>query len=131
MRKSISPRSLAPPFAAYSHAVLAKGVLASSGQLAIDPAGHIPSGAEAQASLIFDNLDAILAEAGMTRAHVIRLNAFVTHRDHMAGYMAARDKWVQGLLPLPASTLMIVSGFTRPEFLVEIEMLALGDDHAD
>jgi enamine deaminase RidA (YjgF/YER057c/UK114 family) len=31
---------------------------------------------------------------------------------------------VAGLTPLPASTLMIVQGFTRPEFLVEIEALA-------
>jgi enamine deaminase RidA (YjgF/YER057c/UK114 family) len=31
---------------------------------------------------------------------------------------------VAGLNPLPAPTLMIVQGFTHPEFLVEIEALA-------
>jgi enamine deaminase RidA (YjgF/YER057c/UK114 family) len=36
--------------------------------------------------------------------------------------MAVRDRYVA--LPAPASTLMIVSGFTRPEFKVEIEVLA-------
>jgi enamine deaminase RidA (YjgF/YER057c/UK114 family) len=30
--------------------------------------------------------------------------------------------------PLPASTLIIVSGFARPEFLVEIEVVAAGPD---
>ena len=42
----------------------------------------------------------------------------------MAGYMAARDAWLASVPHLPASTLMIVSGFTRPEFVVEIEVVA-------
>ena len=50
--------------------------------------------------------------------------AFVTARDHMAGYMAARDAWLADVTRLPASTLVIVSGFTRPEFLVEVEVTA-------
>ena len=64
---------------------------------------------------------AILAEAGAGPADVVRINAFVTDRAHMADYMAARDRWLAGVTRLPASTLMIVSGFTRPEFLVEVE----------
>jgi hypothetical protein len=52
------------------------------------------------------------------------INAFVTDRAHMAGYMAARDRWCAGMARLPASTLVIVSGFTRPEFKVEIEVAA-------
>jgi enamine deaminase RidA (YjgF/YER057c/UK114 family) len=42
----------------------------------------------------------------------------------MAGYIAARDSWLADVPHLPASTLMIVSGFTRPEFVVEIEVIA-------
>jgi enamine deaminase RidA (YjgF/YER057c/UK114 family) len=42
----------------------------------------------------------------------------------MAGYMAVRDRMAG--TPPPASTLMIVSGFTRPEFLVEVEVVAAG-----
>ena len=60
----------------------------------------------------------------MYPADVIRINAFVTDRVHMAGYMAARDRWLAGVERLPASTLVIVSGFTRPEFLVEVEVTA-------
>ncbi|MEO1424519.1 MAG: Rid family hydrolase, partial [Pseudomonadota bacterium] len=81
-------------------------------------------GAEAQAALVFDNIATILSEAGMTLADVVRVNAYVTHRDHMAGYMAARDAVFATVSPPPASTLMIVGGFTRPEFLVEIEVTA-------
>ena len=45
-------------------------------------------------------------------------------RAFMAGYMAARDAWLAGVERLPASTLMIVGGFTRPEFRVEVEVIA-------
>ena len=53
---------------------------------------------------------------------MVRLNAYVTGRQHLAGYMAARDRFVVD--PAPASTLMIVSGFAREAFVVEVEVLA-------
>jgi enamine deaminase RidA (YjgF/YER057c/UK114 family) len=40
----------------------------------------------------------------------------------MAGYMKVRDEFVMD--PPPASTLMIVQGFARPEFKVEVEAVA-------
>ena len=96
----------------------------TSGQFGIDLDERTPDGAEAQAKLCFANCAAIIAEAGMTAADVVRINAYVTDRAHMAGYMAARDAWLVGVTRLPASTLVIVSGFTRPEFLVEVEVTA-------
>jgi enamine deaminase RidA (YjgF/YER057c/UK114 family) len=123
----LAPATIAPPFARYSHGVIlppGMRLLATSGQLGLAADGTVPRGAQAQADICFGNLDALLAEAGGGRAHVVRLNAYVTDRTHMAGYMAARDGWLAGVAVLPASTLMIVSGFTRPEFVVEVEMLA-------
>ncbi|PIP97664.1 MAG: enamine deaminase RidA [Rhodobacterales bacterium CG18_big_fil_WC_8_21_14_2_50_71_9] len=123
--RPLSPPSIRPPFARYSHGVeVPPGarLVAVSGQLGVGPDDRAPEGAQAQALLCFANIAAILAEAGMTLADVIRLNAYVTGREHMAGYMAARDAVVGD--PAPASTLMIVGGFTRPEFVVEIEALA-------
>lgn len=123
----LNPTSIAPPFAAYSHGLVASGgyrLLATSGQLGLAADGTIPDGAEAQARICFHNLSAILGEASAGPEHVLRINAFVTDRTHMAGYMVARDAWVAGLKPAPASTLVIVSGFTRPEFVVEVEVTA-------
>ena len=77
-----------------------------------------------QAELCFRNIAAILAEAGLGLADIVRINAFVTRREHMKDYMAVRDRYVGD--PPPASTLVIVSGFTRPEFLVEVEATAVG-----
>lgn len=124
MIKSLTPKDMAPPFARYAHGVLSDGIVMTSGQLALTTDGAIPEGAEAQATLIFANIDLILAEAGTSKAGTLRVNAYVTDRSHMAGYMAARDSWLADVPHLPASTLMIVSGFTRPEFVVEIEVVA-------
>ena len=125
--RSLTPPTIAPPFAAYAHGVeVAPGarLVVTSGQLALAADGSVPEGAKAQAQLCFENCAAILASAGMAPADVIRINAFVTDRSHMAGYMAARDAWLAGIPRLPASTLVIVTGFTRPEFLVEVEVTA-------
>ena len=125
--KTLAPATISPPFARYAHGVEVPGgarLVVSSGQLALAADGTVPQGARAQADLCFVNCAAILAEAGMGPADVIRITAYVTHRSHMAGYMAARDGWLAGISRLPASTLVIVSGFARPEFLVEVEVTA-------
>ncbi len=125
--RMLAPPTIAPPFAAYAHGVeLPPGarLVVTSGQLALAADGTVPQGARAQADLCLANCAAILAQAGMSPADVIRINAFVTDRAHMQGYMAARDAWLAGVTRLPASTLVIVSGFTRPEFLVEVEVTA-------
>jgi enamine deaminase RidA (YjgF/YER057c/UK114 family) len=129
--RSVTPPTIAPPFARYAHAVAAppgRGLLLTSGQLALATDGTIPDGAEAQTRLILSNIDAIFAEAGTDKSSLLRLNAYVTDRAHMAGYMAARDGWLADVPHLPASTLMIVAGFTRPEFVVEIEATALSPE---
>jgi 2-iminobutanoate/2-iminopropanoate deaminase len=42
--------------------------------------------------------------------------------------MAVRDEWLADVAIRPASTLLIVSGFTREEFKVEIEATAIKRD---
>ena len=125
--RSLSPATIRPPFAAYAHGVEAPPGLRwvlTSGQLGMAADDNVPPDARAQADLCFANCAAILAEAGMGPDDVVRINAFVTDRAHMPAYMAARDAWLAGAPRKPASTLVIVSGFTRPEFLVEVEITA-------
>jgi enamine deaminase RidA (YjgF/YER057c/UK114 family) len=127
MHKPLSPTAIHPPFSAYSNGVevpAGQGLVFCSGQLGITREGHIPATAAEQAALCFDNVAAILAEAGLGLEHVVRINAFVTGREHLRPYMDVRN--ARFAAPLPASTLMIVSGFARPEFFVEIEVVAAG-----
>jgi enamine deaminase RidA (YjgF/YER057c/UK114 family) len=119
------PAGICKPFANYSHAVEVQAgarLLFCSGQLGISADGRIPESVEEQSVLCFEAIGSCLAEAGMGFRDLVRINAYVTDRAYMAPYMAVRDRHVA--LPAPASTLMIVSGFTRPEFKVEIEALA-------
>lgn len=127
MLQPLNPPSISPPFANYSHGVAIANhgsLVFTSGQLAQHADGSVPAGARAQADLCFHNIEAILAEANAGIEHVIKINAFVTNRSHMQAYMDARDNWLSTVEKLPASTLMIVGGFTRPEFLVEVEVIA-------
>lgn len=125
--RALLPPTLRAPFGRYAHGTFvprqAEWVL-TSGQLPVRPDDSVPTDVFEQARLCIANCAAILAEAGMGPADVVRIAAFVTDREHMRPYMAARDEWLTGIDRLPASTLVIVSGFTRPEFLVEVEMTA-------
>ncbi len=121
----ITPTTIRKPFAAYSHAVMVPpgaSLLLSSGQLGVSPDDLVPEDIEAQCVLCFENLKAILAEAGMDFSHVLRFTAFVTDRAFFPIYGAVRTRYVQG--DAFASTLVVVSGFTRPEFKVEVEITA-------
>ncbi len=123
--RPITPATIRPPFANYSHGMEVPAghrLLFASGQLGIGPDDRIPEEAGAQADLCFAAIGAILAEAGMGFADLVRINAFVTDRAHLKPYMEARDRYVAA--PPPASTLMIVAGFARAEFKVEIEVIA-------
>lgn len=127
MFKSLTPDSIRLPFARYSHAIevpAGRRLVICSGQLGIGPDDSIPEDAGAQTELCFANIAAILAEAGLGLKDIVRINAFVTDRTHMKPYMEVRDRLVAD--PPPASTLLIVSGFSRPEFKVEIEVIAAG-----
>jgi enamine deaminase RidA (YjgF/YER057c/UK114 family) len=123
--RHLVPKSIRAPFARYSHAVEVPAHarwLLCSGQLGISANDQIPESADAQAVLCFEAIGACLADARMSFTNIVRINAYVTDRAHMAPYMAVRDRYAA--LPPPASTLMIVSGFTRPEFKVEVEAIA-------
>lgn len=123
----ISPPTIAPPLARYCHGVeVPPGwrILRSSGQLGLRPDGSVPATAREQADQCFANLAAILAEAGMGPEHVCHISAWLVDRADLAAYMACRDAFLAGHDVVPASTLLLVAGFSRPEFKVEVEVMA-------
>lgn len=124
--RALTPETIHPPFAAYAHgAEIPAGwrVVRTSGQLGVDAEGTIPESAYDQAVICFESLRAILAEAGMGPKDVAHVSGYVTDRAYLADYMKVRDAFMAGAR-LPSSTLIIVSGFSRPEFKVEVELWA-------
>ena len=125
MKLPLNPSTVRAPFGRYSHGIaVPQGarLVFCSGQLGVRVGDMLPPTVEGQAEVCFRNIEAILAEAGMSLADIVRINAFVTKREDMKSYMLVRDRFVSD--PPPASTLLIVAGFTRPEFLVEVEATA-------
>ncbi len=125
MNRPINPTRIRAPFAAYSHGIVVPPgarMLFTSGQLGVGPDDAVPDEVEAQAVLCFENIRAILEDAGMSFADVVRYNAFVTDRAFFPVYGAVRSRYAVG--DTFASTLVVVSGFTRPEFKVEVEVTA-------
>lgn len=125
MKRSFNPPSVRKPFGQYNHGLLVPpgaSLLVTSGQLGIRPDDSIPPDVTGQAEICFGAIKAILDEAGMSFADVIRISGFVTKREDFAAYMAVRDRYT--LEPKPVSTLIVVGGFTRADFLVEVEVTA-------
>ena len=125
--KALTPETIRPPFARYSHGVEIPAnwrIVQTSGQLGIQADDSIPEDAYEQAKICFKGIEEILKEAGMNSDDVAHITAYVTDREHMAGYMKARDEFVGETERLASSTLLIVAGFTREEFKVEGEVTA-------
>lgn len=111
----------------YSHAVAGTGRLVTvAGQVAIDAEGNLvgPGDPGAQAEQVFENLRLALDAAGATFAHVIKLGFFVTDVGFLPAIREVRDRYIDTSRP-PASTAVQVAALVRPEFLVEVEALAL------
>jgi 2-iminobutanoate/2-iminopropanoate deaminase len=121
----LQPRGIRAPFSRYSHGVevpAGSRLVFCSGQLGVGPDDVIPPDTASQARLCFSNIEAVLRESGMGLSDIVRINAYVAGREHLQPYMEVRNALFSRFLP--ASTLMIVSGFARPEFTVEVEAVA-------
>ena len=127
MNREIMPASIAPPAANYAHAVLSEGadkVLHLSGVVATRPDGTIPDDVADQAVVIWSNIAAILADAGMAVEDIVSITTYVVV-DFMAclpDVMAARDQALAG--HRVASTLVTVPALARPAWKMEIAVVA-------
>jgi 2-iminobutanoate/2-iminopropanoate deaminase len=74
-----APKAIGP----YSQAVVGGGFLFASGQIPLDPkTGELVGGSIEQSSeRIFDNLDAVLREAGLTLADAVKVTVFLTRSE--------------------------------------------------
>jgi enamine deaminase RidA (YjgF/YER057c/UK114 family) len=126
LRHIPAPEGVAPG-RGYTQVVTGSGrVVAISGQVALDASGKVVGADDpaAQARQVFENLRRCLAAAGAGFGDVIKLTYFVTDVAHMPAIRAARDELL-GTDRLPASTAVQVAALVSPEFLLEVEALAL------
>ena len=123
--RPVAPTSIAPPAADYAHAILTEGAgrwLHTSGVVPIAPDGSVPDAIEAQAEVVWANIGAMLAEAGMAPHHIVSVTTYAAVGEPLAGVMAARDRFLDG--HRAASTLVTVPALARPEWRMEIAVVA-------
>jgi len=121
------PTSIAPPVARYAHAVLSEALarlLHTAGVVPVAPDGSVPPDLGAQAEVVWTNIGAILAEAGMAMSDVVAVTTYVVVGNELGPVMAARDRAFAG--HVAASTLVTVPALVRPEWQVEVAVVAAG-----
>ena len=121
----IRPNEIAPPAAQYVHAMLTTGAqrwLHTSGVVPTRPDGTVPDAIEDQAVVVWTNIAAMLADAEMSVDDIVSVTTYAVVGQPLAGVMAARDR-VLGE-HRAASTLVTVPALARPEWLIEISVIA-------
>lgn len=123
----VNPPTLVKPNG-YTHVVVAPDgrTVYIAGQVAYDSTGQLVGGSDfrAQAERVFQNLERALSSVGGSLADVVKTTTFITDAKHVPALREIRLKYTGRGNP-PANTLVVVSGLARPEFLVEIEAVAL------
>lgn len=125
----IIPPGMAPPAARYAHATVSaetSRTLRTSGVVPVAPDGSVPTGIGEQARTVWTNLGLILAAAGMSVSDVASIVTYVVAgpdlESDLTAVMAVRDE-VMGD-HRAASTLVTVPALARPEWRMEISLVA-------
>jgi enamine deaminase RidA (YjgF/YER057c/UK114 family) len=128
--KIFNPEGLPPP-TGYSHVAVVTGrnIVYISGQVASDTSGAIVGAGDfrAQVEQVFANLKRAVEGAGGKFQDIVKFNVFIVDSVGAGGIPAfreVRNRYVGSAMP-PASTLLIVSGLARPEWLIEVEGVAV------
>ena len=94
-----------------------------SGTMGLDADGHAGRDLKDQLDLIWSNLRAILADAGMTTASIVRVTSYLADRSHAEANQNARVAALDGRI---VPTTAIVVQTLRDDWLVELEVVAAG-----
>ena len=114
--------------ATYSQGVKVTGaqsILVLAGQVAYDKDGNVAHRGDlkAQARECFKALKALVEAQGGTMASLVKINTYLTDIRHRADLIHVREEFLgkKG----PASTLVAVAALAHPDYLIEIEAIAV------
>jgi|SRR6185369_3290755 len=126
-RKDIQPKTLSDPRPRYTQAIETTGgkLLFIAGQTASDKEGNVVGKGDikAQTQQVFANIKAVLEEAGATLDNLVMTTTYIVDRKYREGYNEVRMQQYKG--QTPTSTLVIVSGLANPDYLIEINGIAV------
>jgi enamine deaminase RidA (YjgF/YER057c/UK114 family) len=125
MTHTIHDIGVASQIAAYSDAIeVEPGLrwLVTSGTPGLSQEGNLPADITGQAELAWGHVSDMLERAGMTAADIVKVTQYLTRADDIPAYGKVRARFLGGARP--ASMLLIIPQLVRPEFLVEVEVVA-------
>ena len=107
----------------YSQAIDCGDLVFLSGQIPLVPETGLVAdgGLEAQAHQMFANIQAVLAEAGMSLSNVVKTTVFMTALSQFAAFNAVYAEYFKA--PYPARSCVEVSALPKG-VLVECELIA-------
>ena len=122
----INPSTIHQP-TGYTHVVKSGNTVFIAGQVAMDKSGQVvgEGDIEAQTRQALANLEAAVKAAGGKKEDILSITTYILDRDDLPGLRKAREGFFDNP---PASTLLVISGLARPEFLIEIEARAVIGD---
>jgi 2-iminobutanoate/2-iminopropanoate deaminase len=126
-----NPETMAKPTAGYSQvAEVGEGkIVYIAGQVALDKSGNLvgKDDLRAQVQQVFENLKAAVEASGGDFNNVVKLNYYCAasvDSSQMAAVREVRDKYVNTANP-PTSTFVFVQRLVRPEWLIEVDAVAV------
>jgi 2-iminobutanoate/2-iminopropanoate deaminase len=130
-RTNLQPPALATPsrggHTLYSHVVSVEGkrLIFVAGQLARDRNGNVVGKGDmgAQIRQVGENIKAALAEAGASLSDIVKTNTYVTDMDEFFRHVDVRMQYFGAAMP--TSTTVEVRRLAHPDFMVEIEVMAM------
>ena len=111
----------------YSHVAKVGKTLYIAGQVARDIQGKLigKGDFEAQARQVYTNLKNILQETGGGLKNIVKTTTILTHYGNVESYRKIRSEFFGDLMP--PSTLLIIESLASPDFLIEVEAIAVLD----
>lgn len=113
-----APKAIGP----YSQAVLVDDTLYVSGNIPVNPkTGDVADGIDNQSKQVFENMKAVLNEAGMGFENVVKTTAFLTDLSNFATFNEIYASYF--VAPYPARSCVEVGKLPK-NVLVEVECIA-------
>jgi enamine deaminase RidA (YjgF/YER057c/UK114 family) len=127
-KRIIQPVSLPDPRPRYNQGLLTEGgrLLFIAGQTAVDASGAVvgKGDIEKQAEQVFENVGAVLREAGASFEHLVMTTTYLTDISQRAAFQRVRTKYFNADWP-PTSTLVVVRSLANADLLIEIAGIAV------
>ena len=96
--------------------------LLTSGTPGLATDGDLPKDISGQAELAWKHVISMLERAGMTVADIVKVTQYLTRAEDIAAYGKVRTRFLGDVRP--AAMLLVIPELVRPEFLVEVEIVA-------